>query len=78
MKTFARSGPKGDPIETPSIFFNILSLNVNAVFEHASFNTAYKKKNLSQKNLTNAIKERNNDIRNLSAEHDTNKTRLKK
>ena len=38
MKTFAKTGPKGDPIETPSICFQILSLIVNAVFEHASFN----------------------------------------
>ena len=35
------------------------------------------KNNLYQKNLNNAIKKRNNDIRKLSAEHDTNKTRLK-
>ena len=35
------------------------------------------KNNLYRKNLNNAIKERNNDIRKLSAEHDTNKARLK-
>ena len=33
--------------------------------------------NLYQKNLDNAIKERNNDIRNLSPDHDTNKIKLK-
>ena len=35
------------------------------------------KNNLYQKKLNDVIKERNIDIRNLSAEHDTNKTRLK-
>ena len=33
--------------------------------------------NLYQRNLNNAIKEKNNDIRNLSADYDTNQTRLK-
>ena len=32
MKTFAKSSPKGDPIETASVCLHILSLNVNAVF----------------------------------------------
>ena len=41
MKTFAKSGPKGDPIETPSFCLYILSLNVNTVFEHASFNNFF-------------------------------------
>ena len=33
------------------------------------------KNNLCRKSFDHAIKERNNDIRNLSAEHDTNKIR---
>ena len=41
MKIFTMSGPKGDPIEAPSIYLYILSLNVNAAFEHASFNNFF-------------------------------------